>query len=89
MTFSSALASAITATAAATSASGGASLPPAVSSMLTSGQHQFASRLAANTGLDPGVVSAWLLSDESGAATSREGANNNDRLNIGYTDSGT
>jgi hypothetical protein len=96
MTFSSALASAVngasatTATGAATSPSGGASLPPAASSMLTSGQQQFASRLAADTGLDPGVVSAWLLSEESGgAATSRQGANNNDWLNIGYTDSGT
>jgi hypothetical protein len=58
--------------------------------MLTSGQRTFASRLAADTGLDPGVVSAWLLAEESGgAAVSRQSANNNDWLNIGYTDSGT
>jgi hypothetical protein len=58
--------------------------------MLTSAQQQFASRLADNTGLDPGVVSAWLLAEESGgAAVSRQSANNNDWLNIGYTDSGT
>jgi hypothetical protein len=95
MTFSSALASAVngasstTATAAATP-SGGASLPNSASSMLTTGQQQFASRLAATTGLDSGVISAWLLSEESGgAATSRQSANNNDWLNIGYTDSGT
>jgi hypothetical protein len=58
--------------------------------MLTSAQQQFASELAAQTGLDPGVVSAWLLAEESGgAAVSRQSANNNDWLNIGYTDSGT
>ena len=56
----------------------------------TSDQQQFASRLAADTGLDPGVVSAWLLAEESGgAAVSRQSANNNDWLNIGYTDSAT
>ncbi|HEY5430164.1 MAG TPA: hypothetical protein VIK04_13695 [Solirubrobacteraceae bacterium] len=58
--------------------------------MLTSGQQQFASQLASDTGLDPGVVSSWLLAEESGgAATSRQSAGNNDWLNIGYTDSGT
>ncbi len=58
--------------------------------MLTSAQQTFASRLAADTGLDSGVVSAWLLAEESGgAAVSRQSANNNDWLNIGYTDSGT
>src|SRR5690348_1007941 len=57
---------------------------------LTAGQQQFASRLAERTGLDPGVISAWLLAEESGdAAKSRQTANNNDWLNIGYTDSGT
>jgi hypothetical protein len=60
------------------------------STMLTSNQQQFASRLAADTGLDPGVISAWLLAEESGgAAQSRDGQNNNDWLNIGYTDSAT
>jgi hypothetical protein len=71
------------------SAAGGA-LPPKAQTMLTSSQQQFASRLAAQTGLDPGVISAWLLSEESsGAAQSRQARNNNDWLNIGYTDSGT
>jgi len=65
-------------------------LPPAASTMLTSGQQQFASRLASDTGLSPSVVSAWMLAEESGgAAVSRQGAGNNDWLNIGYTDSGT
>jgi hypothetical protein len=65
-------------------------LPAKATTMLTSNQQQFASRLAADTGMDPGVVSAWLLAEESGgAATSRQAAGNNDWLNIGYTDSGT
>jgi hypothetical protein len=69
---------------------GSASLPANAAGMLTSSQQQFASRLAADTGLDPGVISAWLLAEESsGAAQSRQSANNNDWLNIGYTDSGT
>jgi len=73
-----------------TATSGGAGLPAAASTMLTSDQRTFASRLAADTGLDPGVVSAWLLAEESGgAAVSRQSAGNNDWLNIGYTDSGT
>jgi hypothetical protein len=68
----------------------GASLPAGATTQLTSAQQQFASRLAADTGLDPGVVSAWLLAEESGAAAqSRQAAGNNDWLNIGYTDSGT
>jgi len=72
------------------SATSGATLPGAASTMLTSDQQQFASRLAGDTGLDPGVVSAWLLAEESGgAAVSRQSANNNDWLNIGYTDGGT
>jgi hypothetical protein len=66
------------------------SLPAGAQSQLTSGQQQFASRLAGQTGLDPGVISAWLLAEESGgAAQSRQSQNNNDWLNIGYTDSGT
>jgi hypothetical protein len=70
--------------------SGGTSLPAGASGQLTTAQQAFASRLAADTGLDPGVVSAWLVAEESGsAAQSRQAANNNDWLNIGYTDSGT
>ena len=72
------------------STTGGASLPTGAQSQLTAGQQQFASRLAAQTGLDPSVISAWLLAEESGgAAQSRQAQNNNDWLNIGYTDSGT
>ena len=66
------------------------SLPAGASGQMTTGQQRFASRLAADTGLDPSVVSAWLLAEESGsAAGSRQASNNNDWLNIGYTDSGT
>jgi len=66
------------------------SLPSQAGTMLTSAQQTFASRLSQDTGLDSGVVSAWLLAEESGsAAVSRQAANNNDWLNIGYTDSGT
>src|SRR5947209_922963 len=63
----------------------------AVSSpLLSAGQQQFGSRLAAQTGLDPKVITAWLLAEESGgAAQSRQQAGNNDWLNIGYTDSAT
>jgi hypothetical protein len=87
MSFSSQLSNAITGSTAATGASG---LPAGASTMLTSAQQTFARRLAADTGLDTGVVSAWLLAEESGgAAVSRQAANNNDWLNIGYTDSGT
>jgi hypothetical protein len=71
-------------------ATSSSTLPSATGTMLTSDQRRFASRLAADTGLDPGVVSAWLLAEESGgAAVARQGANNNDWLNIGYTDSAT
>ena len=71
-------------------ATGGTALSPGAQSQLTSGQQQFAARLAAQTGLDPSVISAWLLAEESGgAAQSRQAQNNNDWLNIGYTDSGT
>jgi hypothetical protein len=93
--FSSQLTSAMTPTTAALDPSGGASLggaqlPANATTMLSSGQQQFASRLAADTGMDPGVISAWMLAEESGgAATSRQSAGNNDWLNIGYTGSGT
>jgi len=57
--------------------------------LLTPGQQQFATELAAQTGLDPYVISAWMLAEESGgAAASREAQGNNDWLNIGWTDSG-
>ena len=57
---------------------------------LTSDQQQFAATLSEETGLDPQVISSWLLAEESGgAAQSRQQAGNNDWLNIGYTDSAT
>jgi len=66
------------------------SLPASAQTMLTGAQQQFAFRLAADTGLDPAVITSWLLAEESGdAAQARQSANNNDWLNIGYTDSGT
>lgn len=56
---------------------------------LTAGQATFVSRLAANTGLNQGVLKAWVLAEESsGAAQSRQAANNHNWLNIGYFDSG-
>jgi hypothetical protein len=85
MTFSSALSSAM-----GTTATGSTTLPASAGTMLTSAQQQFASRLVSDTGLAPGVVSAWVLAEESGsAAVARQSAGNNDWLNIGYTDSGT
>jgi hypothetical protein len=87
MSFSSQLSNAITGTTAST---GTGALPTKATTMLTSAQQTFAGRLASDTGLDPGVVAAWLLAEESGGtAVSRQSANNNDWLNIGYTDSGT
>jgi hypothetical protein len=72
------------------SSSSGVALPSSASAQLTSGQQQFASTLSADTGLNPSVISSWLLAEESGgAAQSRQSANNNDWLNIGYTDSAT
>jgi hypothetical protein len=70
--------------------SSGVALSSSASGQLTSSQQQFASTLSADTGLNPNVVSSWLLAEESGgAAQSRQAAGNNDWLNIGYTDSGT
>jgi hypothetical protein len=91
-TFQAALAQAQGTTATATAQTGatGGALPATAAGKMTTGQQQFASRLASDTGLDPGVVGAWLLAEENGgAATSRQSANNNDWLNIGYTDSAT
>jgi hypothetical protein len=64
-------------------------LSPRAAQMMTPGQQQFATQLAAQTGLDPQVVAAWMLSEESGgAADSREQQGNHNWLNIGWTDSG-
>jgi hypothetical protein len=73
--------------AAATATSGGSI--SVSSSLLTTGQEKFAGRLAELTGLDPRVIGAWELAEESGgAAQSREAASNFNWLNIGYFDSG-
>ncbi|MDO8211253.1 hypothetical protein [Conexibacter sp. CPCC 206217] len=65
-------------------------LSPKASSLLTAGQRTFATQLAAETGLNPQVVAAWMLAEQSGgAAQSRESAGNHNWLNIGYTDSAT
>jgi hypothetical protein len=86
----SALSSSPTATASTAAATGGVTLPASATTQLTAGQQQFASTLSADTGLNPSVVSSWLLAEESGsAAQSRQSAGNNDWLNVGYTDSGT
>jgi hypothetical protein len=59
------------------------------SPLLTHGQEDFVGRLAMLTGLNPRVVGAWTLAEESsGAAEGREAEGNNNWLNIGYYDSG-
>ena len=58
--------------------------------LMTPGQRVFAERLAAETGLHPQVIAAWMLAEQSSdAARSREAAGNHNWLNIGWTDSGT
>jgi hypothetical protein len=70
--------------------SGSTAMSPTAAKLLTTDQQQFGARLAADTGLNPQVIAAWMLAEESSdAAKSRQAANNNDWLNIGYTDSGT
>jgi hypothetical protein len=91
--FQSALAQATGTTASSTgttASTGSTAMSPTAASLLTTDQQQFGARLAADTGLNPQVIAAWMLAEESsGAAKSRQAANNNDWLNIGYTDSGT
>lgn len=66
-----------------------AGLSARAAGMMTPGQQQFATQLAAQTGLDPQVVASWMLAEESGgAAASREAQGNHNWLNIGWTDSG-
>jgi hypothetical protein len=74
----------------ATPVTGATAMSPTAAGMLTSDQQAFGARLAADTGLNPQVIAAWMLAEESSdAAKSRQASNNNDWLNIGYTDSGT
>jgi len=64
-------------------------LPARAAQEMTPGQRTFALQLAAQTGLDPGVVSAWMLAEESGgAAQARERQGDFNWLNIGWTDAG-
>jgi hypothetical protein len=87
--FASALAQAQAPTPAAAAPGQQAALPPRVAQEMTPGQRTFAMQLAAQTGLDPGVVSAWMLAEESGgAAQAREQQGNFNWLNIGWTDAG-
>jgi hypothetical protein len=68
---------------------GAVALPPRAAQEMTPGQRTFALQLAAQTGLDPGVVSAWMLAEESGgAAQARERQGDFNWLNIGWTDAG-
>lgn len=68
---------------------GAVGLSAHAASMMTPGQRQFATQLAAQTGLDPQVVASWMLAEESGgAAASRDAQGNHNWLNIGWTDSG-
>lgn len=64
-------------------------LPPRAAELMTPGQRTFATQLAAETGLHPQVICAWMLAEQSsGAASAREQVGNHNWLNIGWTDSG-
>lgn len=64
-------------------------LPPRAAELMTPGQRVFATQLAAETGLHPQVITAWMLAEQSSsAAVAREQAGNHNWLNIGWTDSG-
>jgi hypothetical protein len=63
-------------------------LPSRAAELMTPGQRTFATQLAAETGLHPQVIAAWMLAEQSnGAAVAREQAGNHNWLNIGWTDS--
>src|SRR4029077_10824272 len=60
---------------------------PLQQGILTQGQQQCTGRYAQQTGLDPRVVAAEVLNEESGqAARQRQQAGIHNWLNIGYTD---
>lgn len=60
---------------------------PSVGGGGTSGdQKTFGNTLAADTGLDPKFVQAWLLHEQPAGSPATPGSNN--WLNVGYTDSG-
>jgi len=67
---------------------GGCSTPaaPVNAQGFTPGQEAFGGELASRTGLDAGVVGAWLLVEQNDtAAQARQPAASNDWLNIAYT----
>jgi hypothetical protein len=87
-TFAAALASA-QAPGATTGGTAATALPAKAIARMTPGQERFAAQLAAMTGLDAGVISAWMLGEMNGApAAGRERDNNHNWLNIGWTDRG-
>lgn len=58
-------------------------------SLLQAGQIAFISELARLSGMDPDVLAAWALAEESSsAAVARQSAGNHNWLNIAYFDSG-
>lgn len=58
-------------------------------SVLTQGQREFRDRLAQKTGLNAGVLTAWMLAEQSsGAAKARQAQGNHNWLNIAYYDNG-
>jgi cell wall-associated NlpC family hydrolase len=60
-----------------------------MANVLNPKQAKFVALLAQKTGLDPHVVGAWTLAEESGGAASKRAAQgNNNWLNIGMFDSG-
>jgi hypothetical protein len=75
------------------SSAAGSPSSPAFSSRVTQDQSSAPMATAASVtdpGLNPSVVSSWLVvEDSSGWAHARQVVGNNDWLNIGYTGSGT
>jgi len=67
-----------------------ASLSPAQKALMTSGQIEFAGEFRKDTDLNPDVIEAWLLAEQSGPkdgpSSQRQAANNDNWLDIGYTD---
>jgi hypothetical protein len=68
----------------ATTATGTGSLAKGAAGF-SANQKAFASELQAKTGLDPGVIAAWMAAEEPIGATSSSGGTQ-DWLNVGITD---
>lgn len=69
-----------------TSTSGSGTVAPGAAGF-SANQKAFAAELQAKTGLDPGVIAAWMAAEEPVGATSGY-AGTQDWLNVGITDSG-